>query len=586
MQIRTKLIVHIFIFACLAGFVSPHSFAQKAVNVQLITSDTLPKKLKKYWPRKQYSAKPEAMDALQSLLYGCYRQGYLEASIDSMVQDSVSITAYFYSGAMYRYVKLHKGNLDKFLENEIGFNEKLFEGKPFKYQEVASISEKLLKWSENNGYPFATFALDSVSVENNRVEASINFQKNNKISIDSVVVKGSAKIAKGFIYNYTGIKPGQLYNEAKFSKLDLRLGELPFAGVVKPTEVMFTEDNSKIFLYLDKRKASKFFGVLGILPNNTTTGKLLINGELKLSLLNSFGRGELIDLHWRSISKGTQDLKANLAYPYLFGTPFGINYKFLLFKKDTSYLTLTHNIGLQYFFLGANYAKVFADIYRSNMLNTSGFEILTVLPDFADVSANLFGLDMNFEKYNYKPNPTKGYQVYFFGAAGQKNIRKNSALSPALYDSLKLKTAQFKFTLNGEWFIPAFRKTTLLLRTENGYLFNQTIFVNEMFKLGGLRSLRGFDEEAMLASSYDMFLFEFRYLFEKNSFFAVFFNAAYYEKRAQQYFVHDWPYGFGAGVAFDTKIGQFQFYYALGSQFGQSISFKQGKIHFGFTNTF
>ena len=83
-----------------------------------------------------------------------------------------------------------------------------------------------------------------------------------------------------------------------------------------------------------------------------------------------------------------------------------------------------------------------------------------------------------------------------------------------------------------------------------------------------------------------MFLLEFRYLFEKNSFFSLFFNSAYYEKRSPQYFVHDIPYGFGAGLAFDTKIGQFQFYYALGSQFGQAVSFKQGKIHFGFTNTF
>jgi outer membrane protein assembly factor BamA len=581
-----KLFMRFLFLTCLPGFVSHHSFSQKAISLHIITNDTLQKKVKKFLPTAQYTTKPEALEAMEGLLYNCYRQGYLSASIDSMVQDSISVTAYFVLGRQYRFVKLHKGNLDKYLINEVGFSEKQFAGKAFKYQEVAQVSEKLLSYCENNGYPFATFKLDSVSVDGNQVEASINFQKNNKITIDSLVLKGTAKIAKGFIYNYTGIKPGQLYNEAKFGKVAARLRELQFATVVKPAEVLFTEDKSKIFLYLDKRKASKFYGVIGILPNNQTTGKLLINGELKLSLLNSFGRGELIDLHWQSVSRGTQDLKVNLAYPYLFGTPFGINYKFLLYKKDTSYLTLTHNIGLQYFFLGANYVKVFADIYKSNLLNTTGFEGLTVLPDFADVSATLFGLDLNFEKYNYKLNPTRGYQVYFFGAAGQKNIRKNSALNPILYDSIRLRSTQFKFMLSAEVFIPAFRKTTVLLRTENAYLFNQTIFVNEMFKLGGLRSLRGFDEESILASSYEMFLLEFRYLFEKNSFFAVFFNTAYYEKRSPQYFVHDIPYGFGAGLAFDTKIGQFQLYYALGSQFGQAVSFKQGKIHFGFTNTF
>ena len=586
MQKTTKFFLRFLFLVILFLQASQPIFAQKSVSVHIISSDTLQKKIRKYLPHKQYPNLQEARQSLENLLFNCYKQGYLAASIDSLVQDSANLTAHFYPGTRYRYLTLHKGNLDKYIMSEIGFTEKYFSGKPVKYQELTQISEKLLIYAENSGYPFASFKLDSVFISNNQVEASINFHKNNKIIIDSLILKGSSKIAKGFLYNYIGIRPGQLYNESRFSKVALRLRELQFASVIKPSEIMFTPDKAKIFLYLDKRRASKFFGVLGVLPNNTTTGKVLINGELKLSLLNSFSHGELIDLHWQSISKGTQDLKINLAYPYLFSTPFGLNYKFLLYKQDTTYITLTHNIGLQYFFVGANYVKVFADLYKSNLLNNTGFETVTVLPDYADVSANLFGLDLNFEKFNYKPNPTSGYQFYFFGAVGQKSIRKNSAINPVLYDSIKLKTTQFKLLLTADCFIPIFRKATLLLRTDNALLLNNTIFINEMFKLGGLHSLRGFDDESILATNYDMFLLEFRYLFEKNSFFALFFNTAYYEKRSPQQYTHDIPYGFGAGIAFDTKIGQFQFYYALGSQFSQAIAFKQGKIHFGFTNTF
>lgn len=586
MQSFVKFILRFLLLPCLFMVVAQDVCAQQKISVRVISNDTLQKKVKKYLPLKEYSSKPAAINALQYLLLNCQKQGYLAASIDSIVQDSVSITAHFFLGQKYQFVALHKGNLDEFLINEVGFRETDFANRPLKYQELSQITEKLLSYAENNGYPFATFKLDSVSIQDNLVEASINFQKNNKIAVDSIVVKGSIKISKSFIYNYIGIKPGQLYNESKFSKVENRLRELPFASVIKPAEVLFTEDKGKIFVYLDKKKASKFYGVLGVLPNNTTTGKVLINGELKLSLLNSFGRGELIDLHWQSISKGTQDLKLNLAYPYLFKTPFGFNYKFLLYKKDTTYLTVNHNIGLQYFFLAGNYAKVFADIYKSNLLNTSGFETATVLPEYADVTANLFGVDMNFEKFNYRPNPTRGYHIYIYGAVGQKIIRQNDALPAELYDSIKLKTTQYKLMLAGEVFIPAFRKTTILLRTDNAYLLNENIFENEMFRLGGLRSLRGFDDESIVASSYDMFLLEFRYLFEQNSFFALFFNTAYYEKRSPQNFVSDMPYGFGGGITFDTKIGMFSFYYALGSQFGQTISTKQGKIHFGFTSSF
>ena len=56
--------------------------------------------------------------------------------------------------------------------------------------------------------------------------------------------------------------------------------------------------NANIFLYADKKKSSQFNGIIGLLPNNKTTGKLLLSGDVHLKLLNSFYRGELIDFNF------------------------------------------------------------------------------------------------------------------------------------------------------------------------------------------------------------------------------------------------------------------------------------------------
>jgi hypothetical protein len=48
----------------------------------------------------------------------------------------------------------------------------------------------------------------------------------------------------------------------------------------------------------------------------------------------------------------------------------------------------------------------------------------------------------------------------------------------------------------------------------------------------------------------------------------------------------DFPFGFGAGAAFETKIGIFGLSYAMGRQLDNAISFKSGKIHFGYVNYF
>lgn len=102
---------------------------------------------------------------------------------------------------------------------------------------------------------------------------------------------------------------------------------------------------------LEKKRASQFDGILGVLPDNKT-GKILFTGDVRLRLQNGLGRGELIDLNWRKMQTQTQDLKLRLVYPFIFKTPFGIDYNFKLYKKDTTFIDVNQNIGVQYLFIG------------------------------------------------------------------------------------------------------------------------------------------------------------------------------------------------------------------------------------------
>jgi hypothetical protein len=79
---------------------------------------------------------------------------------------------------------------------------------------------------------------------------------------------------------------------------------------------------------------------------------------------------------------------------------------------------------------------------------------------------------------------------------------------------------------------------------------------------------------------------EYRYLIEENSFLFLFGNAAYYENKVTNRNISDLPYGFGAGLSFQTKPGIFSISYALGSQFGKQVEFRTAKVHFGITSLF
>ncbi len=578
--------IYIIVF-CFLYFPVAFSQKQESISLKILTYSSEDQKvLSKYTYKKNFSSEIEAFAEVKTVIYDLFSRGFLTARLDSIKNDTNRTSAYLFIGEKYELASLCRGNVDSRILNDIGCKYKNYKGNAINFSDISNSIEKILKYCENNGYPFAEVFLDSLELSGNKLSGALNLKKNTKILIDSIIVKGNGKISRKYLQSYLSIKPNELYNEAEIKAISTKIKEIPFISEIKPPEVIFIKDKAKINIYLNKKKASQFNGIIGVMPNDKTTGKLLINGELKLKLLSAFGRGELIDFFWRSIEKSTQELNVNFAFPYLFSTPFGIDYKFNLFKKDTSYLTLNHNIGIQYLFSTISYIKAFAEIQSSSIIKASGLENATVLPDYADISSTLYGIELVHEKLDYRLNPRKGFFLKISGAAGLKNIKVNDKVNPVLYDSLQLRSNQYKFAADAGVFFPFLRRHTFYFNSKDGYIVNNNLFDNELFKIGGLKTLKGFDEESIHASLFTILTFEYRFLFERNSYFCLFANAAYYEKRLHNSFMCDSPYGFGAGINFETKIGIFSFYYALGSEFGNPIEFKQSKIHFGITSYF
>ena len=332
------------------------------------------------------SSQKSRTDKITEIIFNLYENGYIAARLDSAKSDSSLTTAFIYTGLRYNLMLLQNGNVDDDILNHIGFGKKKFKAKLFNYEEIKNLLEKVLTYCERTGYPFATIKLDSIQIDNDEISASLFLTKNNKITIDSIILKGDATISYSYLQNYLGIKQNDLYNEEIIGRIQKKLSSLPFLIETKPPLIGFTPDKARIVLYYNKKKASQFDGYLGVLPNNETSGKLLLTGDVKLKLLNSFGHGEFIEMNWKSQEQKTQHLLVHFNYPYLLNSPFGLDYSLTLYKKDTSYITVNQNFGVQYFFNGNNYLKVYVVNNKSSLLSVVGLENLTVLPPYADVS--------------------------------------------------------------------------------------------------------------------------------------------------------------------------------------------------------
>jgi translocation and assembly module TamA len=559
-------------------------------GAQTISLVILAKEPKSSVTRMNYRKKlprEEVNKEIENILLTLQYKGYLLASADTIYSDSSTVTAVISENGLYKTARLRLGNLDPSLAAHLGISEKLYFNKPFRYKEVARSLEKIIIHYENNGYPFASVSLDSIEIHEQQLSAVIQVKKNKLFKIDSIKVIGSARVNPSFLYRYLSIRPGMAYNEEAMKGLSQKIRQLPFVEEKQGQRVQLTERTNKLILFLDKKNASQFDGIIGLLPD-ATTRKTVVTGDVKLKLVNGVLRnGETFDLEWRRLQSQTQDFSGRIIYPYLFGTPVGTDYQLKIYRKDTTFIDITHNAGLQYYFHGLNNFKIFYKHRNLNLISSSGLEFITSLPDYADVTTRSYGAGIFLEKLDYRFNPRRGIAVTLNGQTGNRSIRKNSQINEQVYDGLILRSIQFQVDGAIAGYIQLKNNSVLKIGVQGASVFgNSTLFKNEVFRIGGLKTLRGFDEESIFASTYIIPTLEYRFLFSRNSHLLLFAEGAWYEDRSNRQYIKDMPVSAGAGVNFETKAGILSLNYALGNQFGNGFDLRNGKIHFGLTALF
>ena len=532
--------------------------------------------------KKKHPGKEAAYKEIANLISSLQYRGYLLAEADSIWGDSLNLNARIKEHEVYTFARLKLGNVNPVIASKAGLSEKLYTGKPFNYRELAKGIEKILVYYENNGYPFATVKIDSVAFEGKEVTGILQVTKNKLFRIDSVKIEGSSKVKRSFLYRYLSIEEGMPYNEEVLRKISRNLKQLPFLKETKPQIVRLSDKTNRLYLYLDKKNASQFDGIVGILPD-ANTGKTVITGDVKLKVVNGiFRNGETFDLQWRRLQNQTQDFAGRLIYPYIAGTPIGADYYLKIYRKDSSFIDINNNIALHYYFSGLNYLKLGYKQRNSNLISTSNLTYINTLPEYADVVTKSYGLGVFYEDLNYRFNPHKGIALNLNGQTGNRVINKNPNINDAVYEGVELKTLQYQFEGTLAAYLNLYRNHVLKLGLQGASVFgSSTIFKNELFRIGGLRTLRGFDEESIYASTYVIPTIEYRYLFAENSNLLLFTEGAWYENLSNGTYLSDTPFSFGAGVNFETKAGILTMTYALGSQLNNPIDLRNGKIHFG-----
>ncbi|MEO6490397.1 MAG: BamA/TamA family outer membrane protein [Ferruginibacter sp.] len=548
-----------------------------------------------------FASQADAYNFLGKLSALLTAKGYPVASIDSAWSSDSTVHAHVYIGTHYNWVQLTPVNIDKAALEEAGFMQKNFANKALNIAQLQLLQQRILNYFEKEGHPFATIYLDSVSITDDKINALLKADKGILYPVDSIRVYGKVSLSKKFLQHYLDISNGSSYNKEKLALVDKRIQELQYVSTLQPSDVTMLGAGSVLNLYLQPKRSSQINFLIGFLPASGESGKLQLTGDVNLDLKNLLGTGENILIKWQQLQKKSPRLNLGYNQPYIFNTKFGFDFLFDLFKKDSSFLQINAQFGLEYGLAINQIGKFFVQWQNTSLLSgavdTNLIKAKRKLPANIDVNSVNVGINYSWINTNYRYNPRKGNEINIVASVGIKKVKQNADITSikdplfnyaSLYDSIKPKSYQLRLKLAAAHYIPLGKLSVFKTAINTGLYSSPSIFRNELFQVGGYKLLRGFDEESIYASQYGVVTLEYRNLIDVASSYLFFFiDAGLTKSKYQSINVNNQFLGAGFGIVYETKLGALNLSYAVGKRDDIKFNIREAsKLHFGYINFF
>lgn len=506
-------------------------------------------------------------DELASLQKALSSIGYFDASYTKLekINDSIYQST-FNLGTKYTSLVIHYNSqkLDKSLLKV--FNLKHTENTlTVTPESLTPFLEAIVENFLNTGNPFAEVQLKNINKKQDVIFADLSISITKKRSLDKIIIKGYEKFPKSYTKHYLRLT-SKTFNKEEITKQTKRLNQLPFAQQIKEPEILFSKDSTTLYVYIEKVKSNFFDGFLG-LNSDEDTGNLKLNGYLDLKLINNLNAGEQFNILWKNDGNGQTKFLADLKIPYIFNSPIGINAGLDIFRRDSLFNIVNTKLNTFYQINQNNQVHVGIQQIESNNLledNTN-----TSIDDYKSFFTTA-GYTFSKKNNNYSIFPNK----VFASLEAQIGTRKN--------DTEKNEQTKFSFTGNYLWELND--RNFIYFNNTSEAMISDRYLTNEKFRLGGIQSIRGFNENSLEATLYSTINTEYRYILSRNSYVHSIIDFTYLKDDLTQNNVK--LYGFGFGLGIRSKSGLLKINYAVGKTDNSTIKLSESKVHISLSTSF
>lgn len=487
--------------------------------------------------------------------------GYLNARLDSLTQTDSLYTAYINPGKRTTHLLLHHERYPHKLVDDRSLrqlaaiqNDSTIS---IRFSNLRPFMNALVALFEKKGNSFVQFSLRDIVLNGELASARLVMQMDFQRHIDKIIVKGYENFPTNFITHELGLKKGSVFNKDKIERASRAINGLAFARELKPPEILFTNDSTIVYLYLEKKKSNEFDGIIGFASDENGEG-LSFNGYLDLSMNNIFNSGETIALFWKNNGEDRQRFYLGAEFPFLFNLPLTPAGNLELYRQDSTFNNIRAQFSLRYNMSRKGEIAAQFSSENSNDLS-SGTQ-----NDVVSYSNTFYGLRYHYRQLSSDVLFPVKFSIDLSAQAGSRKTDTENM-------------DQSKFTLNANYLYPINLKNFIFLQNFSGWLISDDYFENELFRIGGIFNLRGVNEESIFTSAYTVFNLEYRFAPNTTSYFYSITDYAYFENNLA--LTNNNVFSVGLGYAFRTKAGLLNISYALGKFDDTPFTFENSKIH-------
>lgn len=498
--------------------------------------------------KKSIGSKKEVFQEINKVLEALKSKGYFTARIKSVENSNKIYTATFVLGVQTRYLLVKFSEEQKMLLNRTEGFEKIPIEKLGDYK--SSITDILLK----KGIPFTEVNFDNYQYKDSLLTAKIQIKKSNKRVIDKILFKGYENFPKSYKKHFLEIDNKTVFTPTILERIESRINELSFVKSTKKPEVLFKEDSTIIYVYLEKDKNNSIDALVNL--NTDDSNSLQFNGVIDLTLNNVLNNGEELDLYWNRIGREQSEFNIGVSLPYILGSKINSEVAFNIFRRDSTFLNTTANIALKYPVGKYSSLGILYFTESSNNVNDN-----TSLLNIEDYSKNLVGLSFNsnskrkaFNKQHFLRHEHK----LFYGT--RNSIEKNN---------------QIKFESDIIVNMEVSKRSILFIKNSMKLLFSDNYLENELFRIGGINSIRSFNEQSIFSTKYNFLNTEYRYFTSNTNYLHTISDIAWSKSSVN---TDNYFYTLGLGYVFKRKNYFMNLGYVFGDSTDNGLNLKNSRL--------